>query len=351
MLKAMGALRFYSRPVQPADDALAKSAQAAAVRAEECLQQVRAVEERCQEIVRQLATANERLSQLTQRESELRAVLERDVELERHRDHLNNVLDRKGTANAVQAAIEDARLHLEPCPYTVIDDLLPSGLYTCLLRGIPPVQLFANKPKGRQHLSPPFALAPMYSQRIWSYMATELVASVITPHIISKFRESIDAWISANWPDLQPSAVPLHGSGGRLMFNQRGYTILPHRDPKWGFLTCILYLARPGDSESWGTQLYAVDGDEQATSAAPYWIDPTRCRLAEDVAFRPNRLLVFLNSTGAHGAHIPDDQPEGLERYIYQFRIGPSTDTVSMLKSKLTEDRQPLWAGKARVDY
>jgi hypothetical protein len=63
-------------------------------------------------------------------------------------------------------------------------------------------------------------------------------------------------------------------------------------------------------------------------------------------------LLVFLNSGGAHGAHIPEDaQPENLERYIYQFRVGPSVEAVSMLKSMLPEERLALWSGKALVDY
>ena len=78
------------------------------------------------------------------------------------------------------------------------------------------------------------------------------------------------------------------------------------------------------------------------------WIDPARCRFVTEVAFKPNRLLLFLNSVGAHGAHIPDDaQPEALERYIYQFRVGPSVESMTMLKATLAEDRRSYWAGKA----
>ena len=135
------------------------------------------------------------------------------------------------------------------------------------------------------------------------------------------------------------------------MLRRRGYRIRPHRDPKWSFITCILYLARPGDDEAWGTQLYSVESDDEAKNASPHWISDSRCRLVEDVKFRPNRLLVFLNSFGAHGAHIPDDaKPADLERYIYQFRVGPTSEAIAMLKSMLPEERQPLWEGKA-ADY
>ena len=113
----------------------------------------------------------------------------------------------------------------------------------------------------------------------------------------------------------------------------------------------LLYLARPGDDEAWGTQFYALDDDRQAPSAAPYWIDEARYRLVQDVTFRPNRFLAFVNSTGAHTASIPENaQPATLERYLYQFRVAPTLEAVSMLKSSLPEERQPLWMGKLLVD-
>lgn len=315
-------------------------------------QSVALVQQQCADILEQITAIRDELSRLTARESELRAVIERETELAAHGDRLRKMLRTTPSEAKVAAAIGGAELHLEPFPYMVVDDLVPAELYDALLRGIPPVELFENKPARKQHLDVPFALAPLYSQRVWRYMASEIIGKVITPRLIERFRAQIDEWISRNWPDLPPESVELHGTSGRIMFRRRGYRILPHRDPKWAFITCILYLARPGDDEAWGTQLYAVDKDQQAGSAAPYWIDEKDCRLVEDVKFRPNRLLAFLNSVGAHGACIPvDAQPETLERYIYQFRVGPTPDAISMLKSMLPEERQPLWEGKASVDY
>jgi hypothetical protein len=310
------------------------------------------VQEQCEQILQQVKAMEGRLSQLALRESELRVVLEREAELDPHREHLGKVVNKQGTADDVRAAIDRAELHLDPFPYTIVDDLLPGSLYKSLLRGIPPVELFENKPAGKEHLDVPFSLAPTYSRHVWRYMADVVVPTIIAPRLIEKFRAPIDEWIARNWPSLPPGSVELHGSGGRIMFRRRGYRILPHRDPKWAFITCILYLARRDDGAAWGTQLYAVDDDQEARSAAPFWIDEKRCRLVEDVAFLPNRLLVFLNSTGAHGAHIPPDaEPATLQRYIYQFRIGPTVDAIAMLKSMLPEERQPLWSGKALVDY
>ena len=314
-------------------------------------QSVALVQRQCDDILEQVKAMRHELSQLAMRESELRAVIERDTELDAQIDRLQKTLRKTTPVEKVSATLDGAELHLDPFPYIVVDDLTGPGLYAALLKGIPPVELFDNKPAGKTHLDVPFALAPIYSQRVWRYMAGEIIPKVIAPRIIDKFRSQIDEWIASNWPDLQPESVELHGTSGRIMFRRRGYRILPHRDPKWSFITCIFFLARPGDNEAWGTQLYAVDQDQEAKSAAPYWIDEKDCRLVEDVKFRPNRLLAFLNSVGAHGAHIPADaQPETLERYIYQFRVGPTPAAISMLKSMLPEERQPLWAGKASVD-
>lgn len=300
----------------------------------------------------QIAALREELSHVTRRESELRAVLERETELDANLDRLTKVMRKSNMVERITESIEAAPMRLDPFPYTVIDDVLPQSLYDALLLGIPPVELFEHKPLGKQHLDLPFDLAPMFSRRIWRYMCWDVVPKMIAPALIAKFREPLDDWIKANWPDIDPRSVDLHGSGGRIMLRRRGYRIRPHRDPKWSFITCILQLARPGDSETWGTQMLAVEDDQEAKNTAPYWIDEKKCRVVEDVAFRQNRLLVFLNSVGAHSAHIPPDaEPATLQRYIYQFRVGPPVEAMNRLKSLLPEDRLPLWAGKMVADY
>ena len=113
-------------------------------------------------------------------------------------------------------------------------------------------------------------------------------------------------------------------SDGRILLRRPGYDIPPHRDPKRGFLTCLMYLARPGDSERGDA---AAPGGRRRGSARaqPHWIDEQRCEPVEHIAFRRNRALIFLNSVGAHSARIPGDaDPPTLERYAYQFRIGAS---------------------------
>jgi hypothetical protein len=320
-----------------------------------------------QETTRELRHVSDGLAALRLKESQLRAIARREGELEAHEGELADVLARPGTAAHVAAAIERAALHVNPFPYAVVDDLLPDALYDAVVAGIPPVELFADKPVNKQQLKVPFALAPAYSRRVWRFLAEVVVPEMITTPVVEKFRVPLTDWIRQNWPmlgeDPLADVAQLHSTDGRILLRTRGYTIPPHRDPKWGFLTCILYLARPGDAEAWGTQIYTVDPAGRSGApitrqtaaagapprgAAPDWIDPSECTLVDDVLFRRNRALIFLNSVGAHGACIPADaEPANLERYIYQFRIGPTGAAIRSMTEALPEDRRPLWAGKS----
>ena len=85
-----------------------------------------------------------------------------------------------------------------------------------------------------------------------------------------------------------------------------------------------------------------------------YYVERERCTLVRDVPFRANSLLVFLNSVGAHGAAIPPDaQPATLERYIYQFRLGPTSKTIAQMMQLMTPERAARWAGSkaSRLAY
>jgi hypothetical protein len=169
------------------------------------------------------------------------------------------------------------------------------------------------------------------------------------PAVLAAFRDPLQEWLSRSFPSVDPERLErldMTCSDGRILLRRPGYSIPPHRDPKWGFLTCLLYLARPGDEPTWGTRLYAVDHDSEAPGAAPHWVAEERCREVESVEFRPNRMLVFMNSAGAHGAGIPADAPATVERYLYQFRIGPGDTVIAGLLASLPPDRRRFWEGK-----
>lgn len=310
---------------------------------------------RLETLAGEMRALQQHLNVLTHREGQVRALLRADAELDYAQSKLRKVCDEPRIEAHLRAAVDRVELHLEPFPYIVVPDVFPPDFYKALLLGIPPVELFGDKPFNKQQLKVPFPMAPSYSREIWNFFVFRVAPRILQPLLVDKFRRPLEEWITANWPALahDPFGPPMefNTADGRILLRGRGYRIPPHRDPKWGFLTCLLYLAREQDSESWGTQLFHVDEDLPARGAAPHWIRPEQCRLAANVPFRRNSMLVFLNSTGAHGAQIPDDaEPADLQRYIYQCRIGPSPAATRALMASLPEEQVAMWAGKI-ADY
>jgi len=257
------------------------------------------------------------------------------------------LLDAPAIDAHVRAAVAAAPLELDPFPHVVVDRWLPADVYAAVIRGIPPSIFFADRDVSRQRLMVPFPLAPSYAQRVWRFVADEVVGRSLHAALNAKFREVVLEHVRSFCPDVPPGLdLTLHPSDGRIMLRRPGYVIAPHRDPKWGFVTGLVYLARKGDNEAYGTQLYRVSGDEEAPSAKPHYVDERRCTLVRSVPFRPNTLLAFLNSTGAHGASVPADaQPPALERYVYQFRLGPDAATIKRLMALMPPERRQMWMG------
>jgi len=292
---------------------------------------------------------------LTLRESQLRAVATADAALQDAFADLAEVCDEDAIISHVREAVARSHLVLDPLPYLIVSNVFPSEFYDALIRGIPPYELFADKPRNKQQLKVPLMYGPAYSRAVWKFLVDVALERSFQPAIVEKFRGPLGEWIAREWPQLasDPLGAPmtLHSTDGRILLRGRGYRIQPHRDPKWGFITVLLYLARRGESERWGTQIYAVDEDAPAETISPHWIDPERCRLATDVPFRRNTALVFLNSCGAHGASIPEDaEPADLQRYVYQFRIGPTKAAIEALVAMLPSHRRAEWEGKL-IDY
>ena len=307
------------------------------------------------ELIASVGQIKQMLATLTLRESQLRAIMEADAALEDASEKLAALVADDQIAQHIREAVAAAPLRMKPFPHAFVRNLFPTPFYKALLRGLPPVELFDDQPVNHQQLVVPLSMGPSYSRRIWKHLSWVIVPQVLAPAMVDKFRATLEEWIAANWPTLAGSPLgppmDMNQSGGRIMLRRRGYTIKPHRDPKWGFLTCLMYLARPGDPEEWGTQLYAVDEDHEDKSAAPHWVDPKHCRLVSEAPFRQNSALLWLNSVGAHGAFVPDDAPADLRRFTYQFRVGPTAEAIPALLKLLPDERRAAWAGKRGGDY
>ncbi|MBI4887445.1 MAG: hypothetical protein HY824_10145 [Acidobacteria bacterium] len=290
-------------------------------------------------LVEQVKSQGQRIEQLT-------AIQHADW---KHRERIAawSRLDREAVAAHVRSAVARAEVGQDPCPHLVITGLFPPAFFEMMVEALPPAILFADRRVNKQQLRVPFGLAPRYSREVWQFVS-DLMAGALGPALVARLAPDIEAWVQTVCPAATPAqvaALTYKVSDGRIMLRRAGYEIRPHRDPKWGFVTGLIYLPRPGDPTEFGTELYRVRDDSEAPSGLPYYIDPAACELVRKVPFAPNSALVFLNSRGAHGASVPADAPASLERYLYQFRVGPSHDSISTLLELMDEDVRARWTG------
>lgn len=281
------------------------------------------------------------------RTEQLMAIERLDWELREELQQLPDLLVPERIDAHVRAAVAAATLEMDPFPHVVVDRWLPPDAYAAMIRGVPPAVFFADREESRQRLMVPFPVAPAYAQRVWRFIADHVIGWSLHAALNDKFRDVVYDYVRSFCPAAPAELdLTLHPSDGRIMLRRPGYVITPHRDPKWGFVTGLVYLARKGDNESYGTQLYRVRDDAEAPSGKPHYIDEGRCNLVKSVPFKANTLLAFLNSAGAHGASIPADaQPPNLERYVYQFRLGPDAQAIKRLLALMPPEQRQHWAG------
>jgi hypothetical protein len=261
------------------------------------------------------------------------------------------VLDAEAVVRHVQRAVAAAPLATDPFPYLVVDNLLPKAVYKLLLKALPPPHFFGGSDPVKQNIRVPLQFGPMLTMRVLEFLDAVIARDAIVPAVVERLRAPLRERMSLLFDDAARSHTDseLYAvSRGRLMLRRPGYHLPPHRDPKRTLMTCLIYLARSGDSAEHGTALYRVAGDCESSFTETYYPqeDGRRCELAAMVPFRANSMLAFVNGLGAHGATIPTDQPASLERYSYQFYVGPEPAILEQLIARLAPARRALWVKK-----
>ena len=254
-------------------------------------------------------------------------------------ERLPALLDERRIAEHVQRAVAAAPLLTDPYEHIVVEQLLPDDVYELLIRAIPPVEFFDNRDPIKQNLWFPMEFGPTFSATVWDYVDDVIARRVIRSAVLEKLQEPLQRHFATIFGPAfveRANSLPQSVSGGRLMLRRRGYHLGPHRDPKRAMLTCLLYLARTGDSEAYGTQICRVLDDEEAGYKQTYYpVEEGRsCEFVKVVPFRPNTMLASLNSRGAHGAVIPSEAPDRLQRCTFN-----STSRRTIRRSRRSSSR------------
>jgi hypothetical protein len=321
----------------------------------EVARQLRAMSARLEQLERTVKSQHEMLARLPALERRVQqsiAVYEMDATHAKKLPRIRAMLDTDRVRQHATAAVARAELQVHPGAHIVIDDLLPGDVANELVKAVPPTMFFKDRNLQRQEMGVPFFVAPEYSRLVWGFFY-DVLEHAILPAIIEKFQPSLDEFVRSRWPELGSfvdSGIRLGVWNSRILLRRPGYHIRPHRDPRWAFLTALFYLQRRDDPYAYGTQFYRLREERDPTHASPLWMGDGECELVKEIPARHNTAVMFLNSTGAHGASIPADAPPDLERYLYQVQFGPDESTQQMLIAALEGDARLAWV-TARSNY
>ena len=283
-----------------------------------------------------LDALEQRLRALTREAHRLQAALRFNAE-HRERRHGSHVFDEERVACHVAAAIERAALDTDPMAHVLVDAVLPAETYEALVDATPPVEFFSDKDERKQNFKlQTVDVAPEWTSTALGFMEDVVIPRMIVPGLMRKFEPHVRATYVRKYGETLGShvaALPHVATAGRLMLRRPGYHLDPHLDPDRVVVTCLIYFARPGDDESYGTSFYRIQGDPVIDRRTTFYpgSQGLRCDLVKTAPFKPNTAVAFLNAGGAHGAGIPTSAPEGTERYAYQFYVSPEPAALAAL--------------------
>jgi hypothetical protein len=284
-----------------------------------------------------LAESAERLMTLDREVRMLRATLARDIEDRQREPHDPGVFDAARVGAHVARAIATAPVQVDPSVHVVINDLMPADTYTAILDGLPPRMVFPQRDITKMNLRlSTIDVAPERTLQAMRFIDHVLIPQLLVPALLRTFAPHIrDFYVREYGPQRGPAlaAIRHEATGGRLMLRRPGYHLDPHLDPKRVVFTCLLYFARPGDSEAFGTAFYRMSGVPNIDRTTTFYPEAQgiTCDLVKRVPFRANSAVAFLNWGGAHGADIPRSAPDDTERYSYQFYVSPEAKALASL--------------------
>ena len=257
----------------------------------------------------------------------------------------------------VRSVVADAPVHTDPFPHLVLEPLLPPEAFRVLVDAVPPEEFF----EGEKHLDlrgigKATTIVPLFSRIIWGSLRNDVIDCALAPALAERLRPFARELLRHSVGDElveETLALPLHPHGLRLMLRRRGWTLRPHCDPRDQFISTLLYLAPPGEGDTYGTQLFRVLQD----NFVPGWANTyypedegVACELAKTMPYRGNLCLSFLNlGGGAHGASVPEDaQPPDLRRLAFQFYMGPDREQLDPIIARLPPDLQLAWTRRVK---
>ena len=230
----------------------------------------------------------------------------------------------------------------DPFPHLVVSEAFPASDYAQALAALPAPHEWLDA--GRQRVNWEIATDPASEATtdVWHFIDREVAPQVLKPLLLDKFRPHLDAYWRDRGFDPRDVERTYYCDEGRLMLRRPGYKLTPHLDPGHAVLTILIYLARPGDDERFGTDLYRATGlpriHKGIFKAAEHGVAH---ELVKTVPFRANTLLAFMTPVGLHGAEFPETATFDRVTYQWQVRIDKAMRKEMLVREGMLSRPQP----------
>jgi hypothetical protein len=261
----------------------------------------------------ELSQLRTRVRTLRQRTEQLAALRGEESQLEARMTAVERVLAFDRVCAHVREAVERAPRAANPVPHLVVADLLPHDAYRALIEALPAPVFFDGRVPEGQRLGVPPRLAPAPAIVTWMFLSD--VIQMLSELLVTRFTEPLQAYARERFPSAPPlpewdREVTL--IDGRIVRRTPGYAGTLAPDRPWAFLVGVLDLARDHDGEEYGGRLADVF-----------------------LPFRANTARVCVGPAARQTyAAIPSDASGNVERYTYEFTIGPTRQARQRLETQ-----------------
>lgn len=229
----------------------------------------------------------------------------------------------------VERAFETSMVD-DPFPHIVVEGLFPGDFYRTLLDTQPPADDWYEAGKQRWNWDIDKGSTSSEATRLWQAVHGVIAPTILAPALLRVFRPRLTEY----WATFDQDAValePHYGcEEGRLLRRHPGYRLAPHLDPRQATITALLYLARPGDDDRYGTDLYRAIIPREYKGIFKAEASGIEHALCKTVPYRPNTLLAFITPISLHGASFPETATP-FERLSYQFLVCLDTPTRKVI--------------------
>ena len=225
----------------------------------------------------------------------------------------------------IARVMEQTQVIEDPFPHLVVENLLPEKLYQHACSIWPASSEFAGGKNAQRHTLPVTygcledTTLPKDQKVFWRIFGEVIVNRYLKPKLADKFKPFLcqKLGLEESWNSFHPDRDTCNLRQDCLIIDRDCPNMLPHIDQLNMLAQIMIYFPEDDEHQEMGTVFY--EGSPSTTPNNIYEVNnPADIRFAKKVPYRPNTLVVFIQSpTAWHGYERPKHVDPQYARRLY----------------------------------